>query len=279
MAAAFFDWMFGSDEGIKKNANLNIQETLAIVNTGDILLFRGWSPTSSFIQVFTASTWSHIALVIRGSNGRPMVFESIHSDDDHADKKFKPLNDLITGAPRVGVRLVDMEAYLNSIVNENNAMAKKGGRKRIKVVLRQWTVPHIPKIYEEMNAHLNAVGQEFIQKHRGKKYEFRWWEMVQARFQFGDTSGKLTPDTLFCSELVSMFLLDAGLFHIKYETPNMMLPDDFSEANRLTLRYPASKLSTLKGQFDNPDTVVKYSRELIIDTVTPIPKVRGFYGV
>jgi hypothetical protein len=126
--------MFGSDEGIKKNANLSIQETLAVVNTGDILLFRGWSPTSSFIQVFTASTWSHIALVIRSNTGRPMVFESIHSDDDHADKKFKPLNDLITGAPRVGVRLIDMEAYLKSIMEENNAMAKKGDGETIVMV-------------------------------------------------------------------------------------------------------------------------------------------------
>lgn len=276
MAASFFDWWFGGDEGIKENANLSIDDAVALASTGGILLFRGWSPTSTFIQIFTASTWSHIALVVRlptMNEGKPMVFESIHSDDDHVDgKNFVKLVDLKYKVPRVGVRLVDMKQYLESIVGENVAMFRKNRSKQIKVVLRVLTVPPLPGIYEAMYDHLNEVARGFVEEHAGKPYECRWYEMLQARFQFGDTTGLLTPDSLFCSELVAMFLLKAGLFDINFDTPNMLLPDDFSDANRLTLRYPTHILPVLKGQFENPDSVVKFSREMIIDTVTPLPE-------
>lgn len=277
MAGSFYDIFFGGkQESIKEKAQLSISDVLSVVDTGDILLFRGWSPTSSFIQIFTASTWSHIALIIRlakYNNGNPMVLESIHSDDDHVNDKFIALKDIITNKPHCGVRLIDLKEYLNSIVIENRCMAKKDSVKRIEVVLRSLTIPkYLESIQDDFMVHLNTIAAEFIDENRGKKYEENFFEIGLARLQFMDTSGYLTPDTLFCSELVGMFLLKTNLIDLKYITPNALLPDDFSASNRLIMRFPIERIPLLQGQIQNPDNIVVYSNEFVIDTTKRLPK-------
>lgn len=275
MASSFFDmFLGGKQESITQKAQLSVKDILTVANTGDILLFRGWSPTSSFIQIFTASTWSHIALIIKLPNyngGQPMVLEAIHSDDDHVDSKFKPLLDIKTKEAHCGVRLVDLYEYLKSIVQENKVMAHNDHVRRIEITYRCLVLHSAMKhLYSTFLLHLNTVAADFIEENRGKPYEQNFFEIILARFQLGDTSGYLTPDSLFCSELVGYFLLKAGLVKLKYVTPNSLLPDDFSSTSRITLRYPIEKLPIFVGQIKDPEFVVWYSEEYVIDTISKI---------
>lgn len=273
MAAALWDYLFGgTHDDIKSKAELSVDDAVNVGQTGDILLFRGWSSTSSFIQTLTASTWSHIALIIRlpdMNEGKPMVLEAIHSDDDHARKSFKPLLDVVSQKARCGVRLVDMNEYLVSILAENRAMAHTKSIKRIEIVMRSLILPEFAdSIQHQFTQHLNTVAAEFIEKNRGKKYEENFLEIIMARLQLLDTAGILTPKTLFCSELVGYFLYKAGLISLEYTTPNSLLPDDFSSSNHMALRYPIESVPSFDIQVSDPDDIVKYSREYVILTVS-----------
>lgn len=277
MAGSFFDAVFGgANESIKSKAQLSVQDVVNVASTGDILLFRGWSSTSSFIQIMTASTWSHIAMIIRipqYNNGEPMVLESIHSDDDHVIPNYKPLLDIKTRKPHCGVRLIDLKEYLVSIVRENIKMSKKSTFKRIEVVYRALSFPLVAEnLYAAFLQHLNDVALDFISENRGKRYEENPVEIILARLQIGDTSGHLTSETLFCSELVGYFLLKADLVDLKFVTPNSLLPDDFSSTNHMSLKYPTQHIPQIIEQVDDPDQVIKFSPEFVIDTVTRISR-------
>lgn len=277
MAGSFCDFLFGSkaEKSIRSEAHMSVRDAVNMAQTGNILLFRGWSPTSTAIQFFTSSIWSHIAMIIRlphMNRGRPMVFEAIHSDDDHVEQNFKPLVDIKLRVPHCGVRLIDMEEYLSSIVTENRLMAKRKSIKRIKVVMRTLTLPlYADSLYDDFLQHLNTTAQRFIDENCGKHYETNVFEIALARIQVLDNTGYTTPDTLFCSELVGMFLLEAGLLDLDYTTPNRLLPDDFSATDRLFLRYPTEHLPSITLQVPNTDKIVKYSEtEYIIDTVSSL---------
>jgi hypothetical protein len=243
MAARVYNQVFGNgDENVEYN--FTIQEAIQLANTGDLLLMSGTSFTSSFVEFFTVSEWSHIAMVVRHpkiNGGAPAIFEAIHSDDDRKTSKKERSG---------GVRLIDMEKYL---------IRYQG----FKVAIKFLCAPN-PLIYQYLNEHLNRIALSFVNKHNNKPYEYRWIKFIQVRFQFFDTSG--VDDTqskaFFCSELVSAFYIEAGLFNAKSITPSMMLPDDFDSSNTLTLCYPQSPdMLILTTHYQEFDKILRLSRE------------------
>jgi hypothetical protein len=71
-----------------------------LVQTGDLLLFRGRGLTSNIVRYFTRSHWSHIGVVVRLRGvAEPLVLESTTLSDS---------NDLFKGAPVRGIGLVSL---------------------------------------------------------------------------------------------------------------------------------------------------------------------------
>lgn len=229
--------------------HFSIKEIADLVQTGDIVLMNGCSGSSLFVKLFTVSDFSHIAFIYRHpnfNNGRPAIFESIHSDDD-----TDPNVDLVDGKVRAGVRLVDFEDYLDKFYGRS-------------VAIRTLTYPRI-EIAKQMNEYLTNLATNFIQKHRGKPYESRWYEFFFARFNIFDLSKSVTEDSFFCSELVASFYLEAGLLHRDHVAANQMVPDDFHSSNHLKLCYPVDRIeSFIVGQVENPDTIITLSQEYFV---------------
>jgi hypothetical protein len=228
---------------------LTIEAASQLVDTGDILLMSGTSNTSRFIECITVSEWSHVAIVGRDPSGQffkgqPFVFESVKSDDGD-----KPMKDLKSGKHRVGVRVVDFQKYITKY--QGNAIA-----------IRSLISPK--EIQQSLLKHMNEIIGKCITEHWGKGYENSDMEFVNAQYPLlPRRMGQETPETMFCSELVTTCYIEAGLLDANQLFANKMLPEDFDEASHLQFCIPEA-LNIPFMHFSDPTNIIQLSPEFFI---------------
>lgn len=197
--------------------NFNIDDVCASVQAGDILLFSGRGLSSACIELFTASQWSHIGVVIEDTDphmkGEPLLLESVSAADGVVDA----CND--DNAAK-GVRVVRLRRYLNQYRGAAIAV------RHLQVSTNQ------PQFVAEINLSLLST----LEALHGRPYERRWTEFVMARFCTMMCAFKQTPDSFFCSELVAHCYQKAGLLDPSSASPNSFLPDDFCASGMLHIR-------------------------------------------
>ena len=215
-----------------------------MARSGDILLISDSSINAYLINSICAARWSHVAIIYRNKNrfgGRPCIFEAVM----HAGKEV----DIIKKRSVGGVRLIDLETYLLQFTG--NAVA-----------FRYLMTNNRYDIQRQMRDRATRMIEEMIDEHHGKPYEFRWSEIVLARFPIIPRTSE-TPGAFFCSELVAYCYMNIGLIDPKAAVSSHFLPEEFSATGDLELLYPTGMPFTC---FSPESKIVKLGDEMFIDT-------------
>src|SRR6185437_2850438 len=84
---------------------ITVERLLRKCKTGDIIMFSGHSFFSCMVRCVSHSEpWSHIGMVYREKDKRPLLFESTYDEGK--------LKDRITKKLKTGLKLVDLEKRL-----------------------------------------------------------------------------------------------------------------------------------------------------------------------
>lgn len=165
-----------------------------LINTGDVLLFKGSGRGANLIMLGTRSPWTHVGIAYwSGTPLKLFVFESVLtvSAFDH-----------LTGEEKTGVRLVEFSA-----------------------VADRYRVCFVRKIAVSRGIDFYTKTDEFIQEMKGKPYTSFFKVPFSPFFCFEDQG-------VHCSELVFRYLskigLVAGNAALEDKCPNRYTPGDFS---------------------------------------------------
>ena len=236
--------IFPSRAITQEHTSLSIQDACLLARSGDLLLISDTSINARLINEICAARWSHAAIIYRDPNrhnGRPCIFEAVM----HAGEEI----DVIKKRKATGVRLIDMEAYLNRF--KGNAVAM-----RMLVTNSAYT------IHKDVGKFTTSMMAQMVDRYHGKPYETRWSEFILARFPIIPRTSE-SPSAFFCSQLVAWCYINMGLIDGKSMASGHFLPEEFSSTGDLELRYP-SELPFIC--FSPETTFLKLGEEMFIDT-------------
>jgi hypothetical protein len=193
------------------NVEVSIDYACTMVGNMDIVLFSGESEMSFLVMLFCGSQWSHVGIVYREPGKEPMLFESIKTDDKGSDNI-----DVITRKVETGVRLVSLRHTLETF---------KGHAVAIRTFSMAMAFMYNPDLEQLYYKHMFDTMKKCIKRYHRLGYELRIYNFIFARFNF-ITIKEETLDALFCSELVALCLMKAGLLP-RTHSSIQFLPDDF----------------------------------------------------
>ncbi|MFO0878457.1 MAG: YiiX/YebB-like N1pC/P60 family cysteine hydrolase [Gemmataceae bacterium] len=181
------------------------EELLPTLDTGDILLFGGSSPLSSWIKRLTRSRWSHVALVARAPTTRRLLLWEATLDTD--------LPDVATSLLAPGVNLYDLHEWVSHYADET--------------AVRQLQIPRTVEMTRQL--------LDFYLEARGRPYERNRLQLLGALYD-GPGGRNRQPDTssFFCSELVAEAYQRLGLLPL-VPPSSEYTPRDFSTERRAVL--------------------------------------------
>jgi hypothetical protein len=167
----------------------SVSELAALVRAGDLVLFRGATPWSELIRVFTWNNESHVALADRTEAGL-FIFESV--------KNIDGVQDIITNEVRNGVRLVEFGARAEAMfVNQCCEMLD------VSVVRLHCSPQQLRQFQERLWA--------FQYKVAGRPYERDAFSIVASQFPLVLGRNQDDESSMFCSELVAAALRETGV--------------------------------------------------------------------
>jgi hypothetical protein len=196
----------------------SMQEVMQIVRTGDIVLFSGAGWSSSLIRSAspTGCIWSHIGIVIRIENNKPMLLEST-IDEYPTDK--------LSNSEKSGVKLVCLEDKISSY----------GG---LAIAYRRLHIPTSSPLLisrstkQDVRRRWTRKLIDYGRANNYKNYEDNPVELFGSLLR--SNSGN-HEDTMFCVELVARCLIIMGLLDKDdYSTNNYTL-EDFSSTGDLRI--------------------------------------------
>jgi hypothetical protein len=197
----------------------DLYERYREVRTGDVMLFSSWSITSMITKAATWSEWTHagIAVWLKTKRGRELYVFEAGTDAEY---------DALSGTHGSGCRLVN----LVQIVGRYNKIAFR----RVRAVR--------DGMFERL--------KEFMKEHKGIPFR----PMIKLALLSSGISKKLPDDdgTIFCSELVSKWLLRSGAVssaHFDSHPHCTMVPEFYTD----DLRFP-------EGTFEGPVVLVHDDR-------------------
>jgi len=142
------------------------------VDTGDLLLFESKTITSKMQRLFTRSSIDHVALLLKYSNGKVVIFESLSNQ---------------------GVGVVDWERFMRLNWHEMYN----------RVVYR--------KVYFGRTAQTLKTLEEFVKQSLGKGFQINPAKLLRKRNDEEAQGGVGSERTFFCSELVATAFKRMGL--------------------------------------------------------------------
>jgi hypothetical protein len=170
------------------------------LKTGDLLLFSGKGAVSGLIKRFTASKWSHVALVLRVPQ-----FDSVFCWESTT---LSNVPDVESGVCRKGVQLVGLRERLETYQGDS-------------VVYR----PLLGVLLNDQ--HLKTLAA-FRSEVAGRPYEQSELELLRAAWDgVGGANKTADLSSLFCSELVAETYQRLGLLR-NIPPSNEYTPADFA---------------------------------------------------
>lgn len=188
-----------------------------LMQSGDIILFKGEGVFSRLIMAAPNARFSHVGMYMH-YEGKSCVFEST---------SLGMLPDVKTGELINGVQLTNFEERVASYKGSVYFRPILGGRSPRQLSLLE----------------------QFINKHHGKPYERSNWELANAQLDFLPWHENKEEDdsSLFCSETAAMALRDMGIMSAEGGPANEFTPTDFDAGAELRRGYDWAGLSTLKA--------------------------------
>lgn len=193
-----------------EEGTLLVEEFLSLCDTGDLVLTAGSTLGSTLIKFFSASRWSHVAVVDRtGPDPRFVcLFESVIRSDKQIDCKHGTRE-------KKGVRLVEAgERIASSPVSD-------GWPDAFAVALMKLHVPDA-KARKEIALKL----QELQDLTHPIGYEASKLALARTKFSAVLGSNAFDPSQLFCSELVAEAYKAMNVIAPTYNS-SMARPDTF----------------------------------------------------
>lgn len=175
------------------------------INTGDVLLFAGYSTNSFLVKFFTSSKYSHVGIAIRLNKKGEVT-----TDEDGRlcvlDVNPKERRDLITRGSAKGIALVDYED--------------------LKIEYVDIDVRHLDRSYHTKNF-CHKV-QRFINQHRNIKYCNSLSSILSVWLGCPISGIKRDKEDMICSELAAYFYLDVcGVSPTIDKPASLYRPSDF----------------------------------------------------
>jgi hypothetical protein len=165
-------------------------ELSALINTGDLVLFRGATPWSEVVRWFSWSNESHVGLADRTEAGL-FIFESVRNIDG--------TRDLITDTVRNGVRLVEFAARSEAMfVDQCCDMLD------VSIVRLTASPAQLNQFQQRLWSYECQVA--------GRAYERDAYTIVASQFPLLLGPNVNDESTMFCSELVAAALRETGVF-------------------------------------------------------------------
>ena len=216
------------------------------VATGDIILVSGTSISSHFVTFFSASEYSHIGIIYLHPdyNNEPFIFESIRHNDDTSKKIFA-----LPTPTSIGVKLTRFSEFLENF--QGNSVSVR------RILLHGGLGENVLlQFRKHMHDTISAAIGEFL----GRPYENRFFEFFISRFRIFEYNRDDDLDAIFCSELVAVCLIRAGLLECESNQSCQYLPDDFSDSGNVQeLRYPKEILGLPPLHYSPSQPLIKLS--------------------
>lgn len=179
-----------------------------MINTGDVLLFAGYSINSFLVKFFTSSKYSHVGIAIR-LDEKGKVSTNVDDKLYVLDVNPKERRDIITRGSARGIALVDYEDLKSEYVDID--------------------VRHLNVSYRNNN--FCSKVQRFINEHRNVKYCNTLSSILSVWLGCPISGVKRDRDDMICSELAAYFYLDiCGIYPTIDKPPSLYRPNDFIHA-------------------------------------------------
>lgn len=222
-------------------ASLSITDACKLVQSGDLVLFSNISWSAFFITTTCPSRFSHVGIIFRPHEGRPLLLEAVYHEGKDVDVR--------TRMPKSGVRLIDFETHLKHF--NGNSIA-------IRLILTRRDLC----VASTLSKHMTEIIDIIQQNTKDLLYENGIVDFLLSRFPIVEKKSE-NMDRFFCSKLVAYCYIEAGLLDIT-AIPSSFLPDDFSETGDVSLRYPSwLRFPGFEPKFSN---IIKFSNEMYINT-------------
>jgi len=175
--------------------------------TGDLLLFSGNSRYSKFISFFTTSPWTHVGVVVKSIRHGLCMIESVNKADECVD--------VVSGRSKSGVRMVSVrhkiEAYKGKMVV---------WRRVCGTVLSE------------------TAALAFYERYKECEYERNKMELMRSSFSAVCPNRQPDTSSMFCSELIAQFMMEAGIIDAKKRPSNAYTPCDLERDVGLPYAHP-----------------------------------------
>ena len=198
---------------------INYKEFSTKANTGDILLFRGYSNESHLQRAFTNADYDHVAVLLK-KNNILYVYESTGKDG----VKLRPWQEFITYLwyllyEKMVFRplIISEERMKNYIIKENNK------------ILDDIDINNSTIIKEKFYYFLNKKVNSFIEHTEDKKYSFSKTGYICSSPM--NKNSITNRKGYSCSELVAACYYHSGIISDELEASNY-LPGAFSRNGR-----------------------------------------------
>ncbi len=220
---------------------MSILDACLLVNSGDLVLFSDKSFNASFITTICACRWSHLGIILRRKNGRPLLLESVKSLGDDID--------VTTKRKQAGVRLIDFETHLKHFSGKAVAIRPLMTKKELNAS-------------KQLRRHMTTVIDNVYESEQYKPYADSFIDFILARFPIIEKRSE-SNDKFFCSKLVAWCYMRGGLLSTSV-LPSSFLPDDFSSTGDVKLSYPS--FLNFPGLSATPSELIKFGDEMYINT-------------
>jgi len=206
-----------------------LEQMLPVLNTGDLLLFRGNGAISKIIKKLTFCCFSHVAMVVR--NPSPAIRKAYQLSDEFQKEEvfiFESNADTIPPRPGGGTHIVPLRWKLERAVRKEDP--------EYLLCVRQLTVPGPEPKFPGL--------EEFILSMQGKTYEMQKLDLLASTTVVGTIP--LTEDlsSVFCTELLTASYKVMGLLSPKVN-PTNSLPRTFTSDQRLFGKFTLKRGATL----------------------------------
>lgn len=197
--------------------------------TGDLILMAGDDATSNAVRLFTPSTWSHVAVVMKNED-TAYLLESVRVFDTVSSYRADGVKEYNNG-----VRIVLLKERLEKY--HGHAIA-----------VRHLCYLNL-KTQEIVEKHLNEIFQNIQDNYLGLPYDSHILDFINMKLMWWtksrdeDKPCEKYKNGLFCSSLVAEFFLMAGMMpaHLSQEA-TCYSPESFSDTGEFYPVFPSCLL-------------------------------------
>jgi hypothetical protein len=191
--------------------SIGFTDFLDEADTGDLVLFTGLSPVSLAVELGTLTPFSHVAMVIRDTNGDKYLFQSVI--EALGNDPLSPRDPSHTGVQAYDLKQAVLDLY-------------DGGDFPSWRRLTTWPQRNDRTIWDAATA-IDGIPFPVVKDASGSMESLPTLAWVLALWFAGRYEDTSIPSPLFCSGAVASVLQAASILERTYP-PNGYMPADFS---------------------------------------------------